>query len=49
MMVGSAAVIMAMSNSREGEVGEAVWSLVRCPCLMGLGMAGCGQLANFFN
>ena len=47
-MVGSAAVIMAMNDSREGEVGEAVRSLVRCRCLMALGMAGWGQLADFF-
>jgi hypothetical protein len=39
---------MAMNDSREGEVGEAVRSLVRRRCLMALGMAGWGQLANFF-
>ncbi len=47
-MVGSAAVIMAMNNSREGEDGEAVQSLVRRRCLMVLGMARWGQLAKFF-
>ena len=47
-MVGSAAVVMAMNNSREGEVSEAVRSLVQCRCLVVLGVARWGQLTDFF-
>jgi hypothetical protein len=47
-MEGSSSVIMAMNDSREGEGRVAVQSLVRCHCLVWLGMAGCGRLADVF-
>jgi hypothetical protein len=47
-MEGSSSVIMAMNDSREGEGVVAVRSLMRCHCLVWLGMAQCGRLAVFF-
>jgi len=47
-MKGSSSVIMAMNDSREGEGGVAVQSLVRCHCLVWLGVARCGRLADVF-